>query len=426
MADNIPVPTASRTPPSPTFQPPTDLVNAYLARPTGYQIGTQQVGQGINSYLENYYKQQQLKASAFEAGGPYLMNMLYGAGSGGGVAGGQTQQPAVQPSSGGMTNPPSAGTPGGATPGNYGNSPQTSAQTMPGGTPPIQQSGVPQDQNQGQVPETIQASLNMGHPDLTGLYTQAQQYAPMGKFGREMTQNLATQAQLASAPQAAAQKDLEMKKTAGELAMQPTEAATKEQQLANARLENKLMLTKPVAEEVSKQTESNQRIGQLKQMYNNLQTALSQNKPSILGNVSADVFQATGGRRGSSGAANVMNAANPLATALNTELSRRFNSGEVQLLSQALIPQAKDTPQYAQQKMGNLRQIINAMQSGNEQSVQNVANALIGGAGAVTGGRQLVQPPQNSPAINNQADYDALPNGASYTWNGKPHVKGKS
>lgn len=384
MADQFQIP--QRTPPAPQFTPPTDLVTAYLNRPTGYQLGSQAIGQGLRELVDYQLKQQQLKGAAFEQGGPYLMNMLYGPKTGAPPA---PSMPSYQG--------PTGKSPDDSDPD------QSSAAAQPPATP-----NAPQAQ-QSSVPETIQASLNMGHPDFLGLMNQAAQYQNMGKYGREQIQNLQSQGNLAMLP-------MQAQKTQNELAMQPLNVAEKaasirasnskfanpEQGAAIAsgspsaiadayggvapveaynQAANKAMeVKKTIAGEVSKESESSQRIGQLKTLASNLSKTLEKYQPGILGNQLGQVYQATGGRYGSPGAAAIQNASNPLATALNTELSRRFNSGEVELLTNSLIPQPKDTPQYAKQKLANLNSLINSMATGNENNVRNVAAAITSGA----------------------------------------------
>lgn len=282
---------------------------------------------------------------------------------------------------------------------NYGGISQGSAQANPGQTAPSPSSqGSPQTLGGNGSPSPyIQASLAAGHPDFTGQFQKLQgqmsQYQNKGDWGREQSQQLASQIPAITGQMTAEKQPLEMAKMQSEVNRQPLETEKLQgevgmQPIQKAKMQQEmgLAVTKPIAEEVSKQTQSNQQIGQIENFYSNLQDALSRNHGGIAGNISGKAYQLTGGRLGSGAAADVLNAANPLATALNTELSHRFNSGEVQLLSDSLVPKPGDTPDYAQQKMKALGQMINAMKSGNETSIQNVGQALMGRPiGSLTG-----------------------------------------
>lgn len=377
MADQFYVP--QRTPPAPQFQPPTDLVNAYLNRPTGYQIGSKDIGEGINAYLQNKYKQQELKQGAFKAGGPYLMELLYG----------QGQQ--------------ASNTPAGTTAGQVPPPPQTplTAQaTTPGQVagqaPPSNQSqGQPGQAPQGGYASPIEASVHgLGHPDFTGMLGQAQQYQNMGDYGREQTQNLVSQGQLAMLPQTAAKNDADIRSANAKFSTpeQGAAVATGDPDAiskaygGNAPLEayqyagNKQMeKNKTITGEVGKLTQQKTEVKTLQGMFDNLDKGLHsyyKDPKSFIG--SGNLYQVTKGRAGSASGANVLNQGKPLVASLNQILTHRFNMGESQLLNDALAPSTNDTPQYAASKMKMLHQIIGAMDTGNKDNINAVMEAING------------------------------------------------
>lgn len=402
MAQQISVP--QTTPNAPQFQVPTDLVNAYLARRQQGQQDTLNRVQELGSTIHNYQQQKiQNQLSALGA-----VSQLYGAGGPRAV---QQYAPSINRTAGtSMVQP------------------QPQATIPPQGTP--QNATLPPNQDQTPSPY-IQASLAQGHPDVAGVGSfHAPQPSPAdlediqsgGTYGRNKAQSFKDLGDLSMQPITAAQKQLDMQKTTGELGMQPTEAALKKQQLVNAQAEIPMKEKSTVAGEISKEGQSSQQIGQIRQLYSDLEGALAKNTPSLASAVSGRVNQATGGRMGSSSAADVLNAANPLATALNTELSRRFNSQEVQFLTKSLIPSPIDTSQYAKTKMDRLNHMITAMESGNEQNVANVANAITGGKINTTimptKTQPITQPPTGLTGPHGQT---VVQNGHIYTWNGKSY-----
>lgn len=320
--------------------------------------------------------------------------------------------------------------------------PNQSQVPPPSGTPQNATLPISQDPNQS---IHIQASQMAGHPDVAGQYAyhapsvasqtsqqpvtagvpnvlgqpqswNAPQPSPEdiqdiesgGIYGRNKAQSFKDLGDLSLQPITAAQKQLDMQKTSGELAMQPTDAELKKQQLVNAQQQIPMEQKKTVAGEVSKESQSTQNITQLKTLTDNLQSALQGHNSGVLGNQSGSLYQMTGGRMGSKTAAAIQNAANPLATALNTELARRFNSGEVALLSQSLIPQPKDTPEYAQQKLQNLNKLIDSMASGNENNVKNVAAAITSGTIPSIGKPSSSTGPHGNKVVQH---------GHTYNWN---------
>lgn len=449
MADQFQIP--QRNPSYVAPVDPTPLVESYLNRPSPAQVATQglaNTGSQIANY-QQYGLQKQIAASEalgklFESGGPYAVSQ-YGAPLQR-LLGGNMQAPPANTPGGPMppTQPPPG--PSGVVPGP---GPQQVSTTPAQGGPPID------PMSPG---GTIHTSVNvMGNPphgisdaqsqllSSYGLPPTSQglgQAGAMGALGTKVLGGIKNIGEIEQQP-------IQNAKNAADLRASQAKFATPEQGAAIASADpnaiarayggeaptevyanaaNKGMeVRKTIAGEVSKQSQDTQNINQLKTLASNLQQTMSGKDQGILANVKGDIYQQSGGRYGSKSAATMQNAANPLATALNTELARRFNSGEVQLLSDSLIPHPKDTPEYAQTKLSNLNRLIDSMASGNEQNVRNVAASITSGAipkigqalSSQTGGQQF-------PAINNKSQYDALPNGTSYSWNGQHHIKGRS
>lgn len=350
--------------------PPYDLVQTYLNRPFQY---AQMPAQAANQVLENYYNTQKMKAAAFEAGGPYLMNQLYGGGS----------QPPQQPNTGQPTSavtgtPGIAGTPSGNVATQTYGVTSPSAQTAPS----------------GQIPETIQASLNMGHPDVTGLYSagnpnlgvhaqkimdlqrQMAQNQQMGTYGQKVNQGVNEQLGAEKALMEGEQFNAAQQRQQQQFE-QGQAAEESRFERGQARQESQFQRGK-VAEEVSKQGEMSSDIKNMKGMLQNLDKNLGDyysghNMPG-----SSNAYQLTKGRIGSQPGANVLNQGKPLVAAINRVLTRRFNTGENQLLSDSLAPSPNDTPQYAADKMRMLHQLITTMETGNAENVNNILSVVKG------------------------------------------------
>jgi len=381
MADQFQIP--QRTPPqgSPPA-PPYDLVQSYINRPFQY---AKMVPEAIAPILENYYKQQALKVGAFEAGGPVLMNALYG--------------PQGQPTQPTGPQAPTAGS----------QQPQpTQAPVMP---------SQPAGQASNGIPETIQATLD--HPTLgvhaqkiLDLQKQMGQNAQMGKYGQ--TLNAALKDQL----------NAETALMSGEQFQQGQARQEKQFKESQAAEESRFQRGR-TAESVSKTGEDTTRIGQLRGLYNDLKTAVASNKPGLTAGISGRLASATGGKFGSTAAADLQNVAAPMTAALNYELTKRFNESEADFLMKSMVPSPVDQPAFAQQKLKRLNQMISALESGNENNIKNVASTLATGQvpNVVRGVPQENQ--QKATAISSKEQYDALPNGASFTWNGQQHIKGK-
>jgi len=347
------------------FEPPTDLVNAYLNRPSPGQIASEGINQALQSYVHQKVYEQQLRTQAtgelgnlFKAGGPYLVGKI----------GGQTARIA------------------GLDP-NVFNEPTTPS-AVPSPSSPIPTAGVSSSPS---VSPIVQAHAMATGWNPTGI--PLDQLSQMGDYGKEQMQNY---------------------KTMGDLAMQPVEMKNKEASIraANARFatpaqgaaitsgdpgqisdsyggsapieaynqaaQKQMEVKKTVAGEVSKEGDNTTRISQLRGLYNDLAGAVSQNKPSLGGDITSKAYTVTGGRIGNAAGANIQNVSAPLTAALNYELTKRFNEQEANFLMDSLMPKPKDTPVFAQQKLGRLNQMISALETGNDQNIKNVAGAIKG------------------------------------------------
>lgn len=358
------------TPNAPQFQIPTDLVNAYLARQTQAPRDIADTINGVGNII-NQRNQQNIQNKLATLG---AVAQLYGAGGPRAVS---TYAPSLAP----QQQIPQAGTPQNAT--------------------------VPVAQDQSPSPY-IQASLAQGHPDVAGVGSfHAPQPSPSdiqdiesgGTYGRNKAQSFKDLGDLSLQPITAAQKQLDMQKTQNDISMQPTDAALKKQNLINAQSQVPMEVNRGIAAEVSKQGADSQQIGDLQTLAQTMQKSVGSDL-GVLGNIKGDLYQVSGGRKGSEQAANMQNSTIPLATGLNTVLSHRFNAGEVAALGKSLIPQPRDTPQYQQQKLQNLNSLLNVMATGNEKNVKDVAAAIMGGKIPKVG---IQQPTQSNPQIHNAA-----------------------
>lgn len=171
MAQPIQVP--QTVPNAPQFQVPTDLVNAYLARKQqGQQFDTNLISSGFSDL--NTYKQQKIQNQLAALGAYASIAKAVGPDSANQVAGQIPNMPSwSQPSS---ATPAQGNAPymnPSVTPSNPGAGMQTPA---PSNQPPQQQSLVSQDQAASPY---IQASVDSGHPDITG---HAQKFSPSGQI----------------------------------------------------------------------------------------------------------------------------------------------------------------------------------------------------------------------------------------------------
>lgn len=227
---------------------------------------------------------------------------------------------------------------------------------------PDPNAGMPK---QGGVSEHIKNSVGMGHPDFTGHIARIQQlqnqmagFQNQGKYGQNQTAQLS--------------QNIAAEKAAMDAEVIPQTYEKQQQEI-------ELGKRKPVADEASKRGEDITRTGQLRGLFNDMKSAVSQNKPSAMAGFTGKVANMTGGRVGNTSAANMLNVSAPLTAALNYELTKRFNEGEASFLMDSLMPKPNDTPQFAQQKVQRLDRMISAIESGNEQNIKNMASVISGG-----------------------------------------------
>lgn len=307
---------------------PTPLVEGYLNRnQQGQQYASSLLNDIAKQIQEQRMQEMAMRVGAFKAGGPMLYNQLYP------QKGQQPSVPAGQPAQQFHPNDP------------YG---------------------------------TIKASVDAGHPDLTGLYSQAQKYAPMGDYGREQIQNLGNIATLATAPVIAQQKQLEMQKTQGDLAMQPTEMELKKQQLINARYQIPAEINKGVSQETSKQGDLTPLVIDAEKTFKRLDQRLNEYHKSGDALGSSNLSKISGGRFGSDTGDAAIGDAKHLILIINKMLVGRFNMGGNDLLTGALAPSPNYTPKMNAQLMSDLYDTLEAVKSGKIENVQRVKSTLEG------------------------------------------------
>jgi len=367
MAD-IQIP--QRTVPNYSFQQP-DLsgIAAIYNRPKPAELGAQLMGQGVNSALENYYKQQQLKAAAFEAGGPYLMNQLYGNGK---------QPVAPLPQTGDSNqNPTQQPGVGGGTPTNGMQSPQGTAQTMPG-------QGQGQPSIDPHAPGgTIHTSVNsLGNPDIGGIHAakiqalqqQMGQNAQMGKYGQTLNVGLKDQLSAEQAlmgqeqfqqSQARQQNQFEQSQNAEESRFQRGQGQKRAEAIANKGAEQK-----PAQIQVDLLQKS------FKDLDSSLQKYYS--GPAIPG--SGNLAKATGGHIGSKAGKSVIEDSEALVSNLNKALTSRFGLAGQSLLSESYKVSPNETPDSAASKMSKIHSVINILDSANKEQIANFIETLNGQA----------------------------------------------
>lgn len=368
MPDQFYIP--QRTPAAPQFQPPTGLIESYLNAPSGYETARKNIGQGIDNLVNYQLNEQKAKAGAFEAGGPYLMNLLYGKKAPGAPAGGTNGIGASLPSNGAA--------------------PQGSAQTLQGQT--AQPSGVP---------ETIQRSLDLGHPDFHSLSSQAAQYSGMGKYGQNMLQNIKGQADLSMMPLTAEEKEASIRASNAKFATpeqgqaivsgDPSAVANAYGGQApidayNNAAQKKMEVQKSVAGEVGKQGESVSNIGQIENAIGRMEQSLKGSKPYPGANLAGKVVDVMGTDKpfglniGDQAANDVNDAGKMLKGALASELTKsgRFTPYIVDSLTSAMVPTAKESPSNRAQKIQRSKEFLQVLKSGNQQNISNMVAAMTG------------------------------------------------
>lgn len=406
MAQGIEVPQTN--PNAPQFQPPTDLINAYMARRQQGQKMFLGATEDLGSTFNTLHQQKiQNQMAALDA-----ISKLYGAGGRRAVG---MYAPSINQAVGTQIVPPS--TTQNLPPIQGGQTPISSQQSIPPqGTPP--NATVPTVRDQAPSPY-IQASLAAGHPDVAGVGGfHAPQPSPEdiqdiqggGTWGNKLAQSYKDLGDIAIQPLTAQAKQ-------NEIAMNPLNVAEKN---ANIRAANSKFATpeqgaaiasgspgavagayggqggqapveaynnaaakvmeknKTAAGEISKQgpltTEVKTLTGMFDNVDKNLHAYYTQNRSLGSGNV----YKATKGRFGSAEGATVLNQSAPLVAAINKSLTSRFNMGENELLSSTIAPSPNDTPKYAASKMKMLHQLIQAMDQGNKENVSNVIAAMNG------------------------------------------------
>jgi hypothetical protein len=173
----------------------------------------------------------------------------------------------------------------------------------------------------------------------------------------------------------------------------------------------------------------------LNQFVNELQPLVSNNHPiPFVGSAGGDVARASGGF-GTPQMVNSMkidDTAGKASALLDKQLAGRFNEQEANLLKKVMVPSGKDQggydakgiANYGQDKLNKLKAFSNALNSGNEQIIRNMASAMTGGAIDVvppSGIQNSGQPPSNTYASEAQVPPN-LPKGTIITVNGRRAV----
>jgi len=355
--------------PNVQFQPP-DLtgISAIYNRPKPGEIAAQQLGQGIGGLLEQYYKQQQLKAQAFGEGGPYLMNALYGNG----------QQPAVAPSSGGMQQPPTAGMSGGISPGNYGPTPQTTAPTL---QPQVGAQGA-QPQPDTQPSNPIHHSVASGWPDYSGHVARIKQIQGQMQQASDLygSSKYGLGQQKMFSDQLAAEKAAMEGEQLG--ATGPTEIDLKKQQLANEQQKIPLAIGQGSAEQQKGYNVQDQKIqagfSALADYWKALQAVPSAQKGAGVGFLTSKAGSPAGAAAPALVAANKARtlAVSTLATALLPE-SERTNPEAIAEIAKDL-PSVGDDPRVVSAGFADIYHKLATQHQLNTSGAQSAAQAFGG------------------------------------------------
>jgi hypothetical protein len=374
------------------FRPPEGIIEQYLARPTGYQIGGQQIQNGLDAMVQYQRQKQQQKleginslAGLYGNGGEWLANKF------GKDIAGATGLDLSNYQSPQSTTPPVGST----VPSNTSSSPDISPQSLSTTQP------NPQDPS-GLIAHSVQ---NMGHPDVTGMYSkpssqpnQSVQPAQPGMNGlagiNEFVSShpgvggkmLTNQLSLAKGYGDIERQPWELEKLKNDVAIQPlnnrkleNDVARQPYELEKIKQDIRFAQTKPIAEEVSKQGDSTTRTAQLRGLFDQLKGAVNESAGGLKAGLGATAYKVTRGAMGNAAGNQIENLGAPLTAALNYELTKRFNEAEAGYLQKSLMPSPYDQPALAQQKLTNLDNMITAIESGNEANVKNVAQALYTG-----------------------------------------------
>jgi hypothetical protein len=427
MADQFQIP--QRNPPAPQFQPPTDLVNAYINRPTPAETATQGLGNAMNSFTQykqyqynKYLEEQKLKAGAFEAGGPYLMNMLYGTGqptasttAQGQVAG--TAMPSQAPSA---PTPMPQGTAGvSPTPQGIGQ-PQQASQPLMHPT-----SGLPQTIHDIPGPLTPQANAGIGGQNAQDQYLaglglrpdQAGQLGMMGTFGNKALLGLKTVGDLALQPGQQALQQQAIQKGGFEASQQPIQAETNRQHLINEQQQIPNWIAGKSAEEQNKYQTPEMKVQaatmKLQELYDAYQKVSPSAKGAIVGTVTGTAGSVAGGVAPDLVTYNKLrdDAITMMAIAKNPENPRPSAEDKAAIAKD--FPSAADDPRVALNMFNAAANDLTKQHNLLTQGAQAAASAY---GGSIKPGKTpaLNMGQAKIPTISNDAAFKALPSGAQF------------
>ena len=362
MADQFQIPQRN-----PQFVPPinpTDLANAYLNRQqnqqqyaTGLAIGAGETANKLSQQaLQNYLLKQQAKAGAFEAGGPALLQTLYG-------PQGQPTQPTGPQAPTAGSQPPAPVTPS--------------------------QPAAPASEA---IPETIQATLN--HPTLgvhaqkiLDLQKQMGQNAQMGKYGQTLNAALKDQLNAEAAlmsgeqfqqGQARQQKQFEESQNAEESRFQRSEANRIKGQVAGE-----------VSKERQAQNVADTATGLLNtfkhkflRMGNDGNVVDLTNPSKIPGKVALGekIAKVSGGFYGNVPAKDMDESRQSLKNGLTSLMTSggRMQPAAADDLAEAMIPSPEEPTAKKIEKIRDMKKFIGIIKSGNANALEDFISTLQG------------------------------------------------
>jgi hypothetical protein len=385
MADQfqIPQPNPQYVPPVP---PPYDLVNADLNRTQqAVQAGPNALKSAAEMLIQNYYKNQQAKAGAFEAGGPYLMNMLYGNGQQQ-----PPQYPAQQPQG---QAPAQVGTP---LPSNGAATPASSAQTL---QPSV--SGDVQPPIDPHAPGgTIHTSVNqIGNPDWGGIHAQKilelqkqmAGNAQMGKYGQ--TLNTGLKDQLSAEQALMGQEQFQQ----GQTRQQNQFNQSQDAEESRFQRGQKTKVAESVAGEVSKERQKKTSTDTAQEMLNTFaKTFISTDKngnlvdlthpssvPFVTG-AKARLSQSTSGRIGGEAGGEMLNKAQTLSDTVVGILTAggRMTPDAARGIAQAMVPKPDEPTPMKIKHLDEVQHLIDTVKSGDQEALNTVISTLTGSPGS--------------------------------------------
>jgi hypothetical protein len=374
------------------------------------------VNQVADRLYQRNIQQKQLQAQAFEAGGPYLMNQLYG--------GGNPQQQTFTPNpnvqmpqtNDSNQNPPTndgsmqsgqvppmgqgqtQGGVGSPTPTNGVSTPQTSAQTMPSQNqvPGLTMNGQPvtdqtiHDTHSKLSPQQRQALANFG-------ITDPSQAVGMGKGGQNFLAGYKTLGDLALQPGQQQAQALDLQNKQFEQSQQPTIAAKNQADLKNAQMAVPQTQAGKAAEEVSKQ-------GQKTSATDTAQLALNQfaksfmstdqngqlvdlTHPSSLPYVTgakAALSKSTSGRMGGQAGGEMLKQANILGNSLVGILTAngRMNENAARDFVNGIIPAPDEPTPMKVKHLDDVQNFINTIKNGDANTLNTVIATITGSKGS--------------------------------------------